>query len=216
MRDPRTIADGCGDQHERPTRRFMDDTQNIAASWKPVLAQKRQAQIRRGPRTIRRIRWFASRSSSIDLLHSVRGDTVPPIRGKVFRWRPKHPDREWRKLMPRNNMSNNARFAEIAALAGDPARVGMLHALMDGRALTASELARVASVTPQTASEHLAKMAAAGLVQVEKQGRHRYHRLASPAVAQMMESIMLVASRLALDSASTRRPLSVGPRDAAL
>jgi len=143
---------------------------------------------------------------------SVRGDTVPPIRGKVFRWRPKHPDREWRKLVPRNNMSNNARFAEIAALAGDPARVGMLHALMDGRALTASELARVASVTPQTASEHLAKMAAAGLVQVEKQGRHRYHRLASPAVAQMMESIMLVASRL-----DTVRPAPVtGPRDAAL
>src|SRR6267154_6142811 len=125
---------------------------------------------------------------------SARGDTVPPIRGKVFRWRPKHPDGEWRKLMPRNNMSNNARFAEIAALAGDPARVGMLHALMDGRALTASELARVASVTPQTASEHLAKMAAAGLMQVEKQGRHRYHRLASPSVAKRMERSFLVVS----------------------
>jgi DNA-binding transcriptional ArsR family regulator len=109
-------------------------------------------------------------------------------------------------------MSNNARFAEIASLAGDPARVGMLHALMDGRALTASELARVASVTPQTASEHLAKMAAADLVKVQKQGRHRYYRLASPAVAQMMESIMLVASRL-----DTTRPAAItGPRDAAL
>jgi len=40
-------------------------------------------------------------------------------------------------------------FAEIAALAGDPARAGMLHALMDGRALTASELARTAGITPQ-------------------------------------------------------------------
>ena len=109
-------------------------------------------------------------------------------------------------------MANNARFAEVASLAGDPARVGMLHALMDGRALTASELARVACVTPQTASEHLAKMAAAGLVHVEKQGRHRYHRLASPAVAQMMESIMLVASRM-----EPLRPAPVtGPRDAAL
>src|SRR2546425_8527074 len=49
-----------------------------------VLVQKRQAQIRRGPRTVRRIRWFASRSSSIDPLHSVRGDTVPPIREKCF------------------------------------------------------------------------------------------------------------------------------------
>src|SRR6266403_3253033 len=109
---------------------------------------------------------------------SVRGVTVPPIRGKVFRWRPKHPDREWRKLMPRNNMSNNARFAEIAALAGDPARVGMLHALMDGRALTASELARTAGITPQTASGHLARLTTAGLLSRHCQGRHHYHRLA--------------------------------------
>ena len=42
-------------------------------------------------------------------------------------------------------MTSNAIFAEIAALAGDPARAGMLHALMDGRALTASELARMSS-----------------------------------------------------------------------
>ncbi len=43
-------------------------------------------------------------------------------------------------------MASNAVFAEIAALAGDPARAGMLHALMDGRALSASELARVAGI----------------------------------------------------------------------
>ena len=109
-------------------------------------------------------------------------------------------------------MTSNARFAEVAALAGDPTRAGMLHALMDGRALTASELARVADVTPQTASEHLARMAAAGLVQVEKQGRHRYHRLATLAVAQMMESIMQVASGL-----EAMRPApATGPRDTAL
>jgi DNA-binding transcriptional ArsR family regulator len=109
-------------------------------------------------------------------------------------------------------MASNAKFAEVAALAGDPARAGMLHALMDGRALTASELAQVGGVTPQTASGHLARMATAGLVKVEKQGRHRYHRLASPAVARMMESIMQVASGL-----DATRPAPVtGPRDAAL
>ncbi len=109
-------------------------------------------------------------------------------------------------------MASNAKFAEVAALAGDPARAGMLHALMDGRALTATELAQVAGITPQTASGHLGRMAAAGLVQVEKQGRHRYHRLASPAVARMMESIMQVASGL-----DGMRPAPVtGPRDAAL
>ena len=109
-------------------------------------------------------------------------------------------------------MASNAQFAEVAALAGDPARAGMLHALMDGRALTATELARVAGVAPQTASSHLARMITAGLLAVEKQGRHRYHRLATPAVARMMESIMQVAS----DLAPTRRTLTVGPRDAAL
>ena len=91
-------------------------------------------------------------------------------------------------------MTTNAKFAEVAALTGDPARAGMLQALMDGRALTASELARVASITPQTASGHLTRMTAAGLLSVEKQGRHRYHRLATPTVARMVESIMQVAS----------------------
>ncbi len=109
-------------------------------------------------------------------------------------------------------MASNVEFAEIAALAGDPGRAGMLHALMDGRALTASELARVAGITPQTASVHLARMAEAGLLSVVKQGRHRYHRLASATVARMMESIMEVAS----GAAAKRQPLSVGPRDAAL
>jgi DNA-binding transcriptional ArsR family regulator len=109
-------------------------------------------------------------------------------------------------------MTTTATFATIASLAGDPARAGMLHALMDGRALTASELARAAGVTAQTASGHLARMTAAGLVSVEKQGRHRYHRLASAAVAHMMESIMQVASTVA----PARPRLTVGPRDAAL
>ena len=109
-------------------------------------------------------------------------------------------------------MVSNATFARIAALAGDPARAGMLHALMDGRALTASELAGVAGITAQTASSHLARMTEVGLLTVEKQGRHRYHRLASPDVAHMMETIMQVASTLE----PSQRRLTVGPRDAAL
>ena len=109
-------------------------------------------------------------------------------------------------------MVSNNRFAEVAALVGDPARAGMLHALMDGRALTASELARTAGIAPQTASGHLARLSAAGILQIEKQGRHRYHRLASPAVAQMMESIMQVAANMM----PPRAKLWVGPRDLAL
>src|SRR3546814_13670855 len=72
----------------------------------------------------------------------------------------------------------------------------MLMALMDGRALTATELARVAGITPQTASGHLAQLTGAGLLAVERQGRHRYHRLASPAVAHMLEGIMSMANSL--------------------
>jgi DNA-binding transcriptional ArsR family regulator len=108
-------------------------------------------------------------------------------------------------------MPSNAMFAQVAALAGDPARAAMLHALMDGRALTASELARVAGVAAQTASGHLARMTAVGLLVPEKQGRHRYHRLSSLAVARMMESIMQVAADL-----EPKRQLTIGPRDQAL
>jgi len=111
-----------------------------------------------------------------------------------------------------NRMTSTALFAEIAALAGDPARAGMLHALMDGRALTATELAKVAGIAPQTASGHLARMTAVGVISVEKQGRHRYHRLAAPSVARMLESIMHVAAELG----PGRNGLSVGPKDAAL
>lgn len=107
-------------------------------------------------------------------------------------------------------MPSIAAFAGTAALVADPARAGMLAALMDGRALTAGEMARVAGITPQAASTHLARLAEAGLLAVARQGRHRYHRLASPAVAHMLEGIMAVAE---VPSAT---PPRTGPRDAAL
>jgi DNA-binding transcriptional ArsR family regulator len=85
-------------------------------------------------------------------------------------------------------------MAEIGALVGDPARANMLTALMNGESLTASDLAWHAGVTPQTASGHLARMTEAELIRVNAQGRHRYYKLASARVAQMLESIFLVAS----------------------
>jgi DNA-binding transcriptional ArsR family regulator len=111
-------------------------------------------------------------------------------------------------------MVSIAAFAETASLVGDPTRASMLEALLDGRALTASELARAAGITPQTASAHLARLTTAGLLTLERQGRHHYHRLASAEVAQMLEGIMVVAG--ADDAARKRRPVFVGPRDAAL
>src|SRR5881628_3696636 len=84
-------------------------------------------------------------------------------------------------------------IAEIAALVGDPARATMVSALLDGRALTASELALAAQIRPQTASTHLAKLTEAGLLSVVRNGRHRHFRLASPTVVDMIDGIVAVA-----------------------
>ena len=100
-------------------------------------------------------------------------------------------------------------IAEIAELVGEPARATMLSALLDGRALTATELAHAARVTPQTASTHLAKLAEAGLVAPIRDGRYRYFRLASPRVAQMLDGIMAVA----LEHRPRYRPLSRQARE---
>jgi DNA-binding transcriptional ArsR family regulator len=64
-------------------------------------------------------------------------------------------------------------MAEVAALVGDPARANILCALLDGRALTATELAFAAGVSPQTTSGHLGKLLAARVLLLMKQGRHR-------------------------------------------
>ncbi|MGH7048378.1 MAG: ArsR/SmtB family transcription factor [Stellaceae bacterium] len=90
-------------------------------------------------------------------------------------------------------MEDAPHIAEIAALAGDPARANMLSALMDGGSHSAGELAYRAHVSPQTASAHLTKLVAAGLLAGYRQGRNRYFRLASPDVARMLEQIMTVA-----------------------
>jgi DNA-binding transcriptional ArsR family regulator len=101
-------------------------------------------------------------------------------------------------------------IALIASLVGDPARANMLTALMSGRALTATELAHEAGVTPQTASSHLAKLQDGGLVATEKQGRHRYHRLTGPDVAVVLEGLMGLAARAGHLRTRT------GPKDPAL
>jgi DNA-binding transcriptional ArsR family regulator len=84
-------------------------------------------------------------------------------------------------------------LATVGALVGNPSRAAMLDALMTGRALTATELARTAGVSPATASEHLARLTDGGLVAVVSQGRHRYHRLASPEVGAVLEALSHVA-----------------------
>lgn len=87
-------------------------------------------------------------------------------------------------------MKEGPDIAQIGALIGDPARANMLAALTGGRALTATELAGVGGITLQTASTHLAKLEAGGLLAQRKQGRHRYFTLADEAVARLIESMM--------------------------
>jgi len=80
----------------------------------------------------------------------------------------------------------------------------MVSALLDGRALTASELAFAARITPQTASTHLTKLTEAGLLAVVRNGRHRYFRLASPTVVDMIDGIVAVALQRDRDTARYR------------
>jgi DNA-binding transcriptional ArsR family regulator len=101
-------------------------------------------------------------------------------------------------------------IAMVASLVGDPARANMLTALMTGRALTASELAYQAGITPQTASSHLGKLEAGGLIEPEKQGRHRYYRLTGPDVAGVLEGLAGLAAR------AGHMRLRTGPKDPAL
>ncbi len=105
------------------------------------------------------------------------------------------------------HISAMTNLATVAACAGDPARASMLQLLADGRAFTAGELSSVAGITAQTASGHLARMVDAGLLTVASQGRHRYYRLASPLVAQMLESMMVVAASNAVLTGPGNEPM---------
>ncbi len=107
-------------------------------------------------------------------------------------------------------MRQGPNITAIAALVGDNARGHALTLLMGGKALTATELADAAGVTRQTISTHLSQLVDGGLLAVEKQGRHRYFRLANAEVARMLETLMGVAI------GADVRAVSTGPRDPAL
>lgn len=91
-------------------------------------------------------------------------------------------------------MNSSPNIVEVATLIGDPSRVAMLLSLAGGVSLPASELARSARITPQTASSHLAKLVEGGLLISQSYGRHRYYRLASAEVAHALEALHAIAS----------------------
>jgi DNA-binding transcriptional ArsR family regulator len=94
--------------------------------------------------------------------------------------------------------------ATVGELFGDPARAAILIALLDGRARTAGELALAGNISAQSASGHLAKLTAGGLLAVRSQGRHRYYELASADVAHALEAAGSLAARRANSAGANR------------
>ena len=91
------------------------------------------------------------------------------------------------------SMRGEPDVASVAALIGDPSRAAMLTVLADGRALPAGELAAVAGLSLSGASAQLARLTQGGLLTMEREGRHRYYRLAGPQVAAALEGLALLA-----------------------
>jgi len=124
----------------------------------------------------------------------------------TLRWRSK------RACVILSSMTGQTRGVDLAAagaLFGDPARAAMLTALADGRALPAGELARQAGVSPATATAHLRRLVEGGLVRVRVQGRHRYHELAGPHVATVLEALAQVAPEVPLRTLRQHRDATV-------
>src|SRR3954463_6774576 len=90
-------------------------------------------------------------------------------------------------------MQGDTDIAALAAVLADPGRARILLALGDGRALPASVLADEAGVAASTAREHLKKLVGSGLLTAERHGRHRYFRIAGPAVGELLELLARVA-----------------------
>jgi len=98
------------------------------------------------------------------------------------------------------DLTYDSDIAAVATLLADRARAAMLTVLLDGRPLAAGELARVAGVSAQTASAHLAKLLDGGLVTVIKQGRHRYYSLKGPEIAQVIEALSTISPPIKVNS----------------
>ncbi|MEU9733207.1 winged helix-turn-helix domain-containing protein [Streptomyces sp. NPDC048002] len=101
-------------------------------------------------------------------------------------------------------------LARLAGLLADETRAACLLALLDGRAWTAGELARHAGVAASTLSEHLGKLVAGGLLTEERQGRHRYVRLADARAAQLVEDLASQVAPRAVAEPRNLRQASAG------
>lgn len=85
-------------------------------------------------------------------------------------------------------------ISQIATLLADPKRSAMIWALIDGTARAADELARMAGLTPSSASAHLSRLSSGGLLKLEARGRKRFFRLAAPEVGRAVEALACVSA----------------------
>ena len=108
-------------------------------------------------------------------------------------------------------MSESPNIAALAAPLADPVRAHMVTLLMDGRARTVTELAQATGLAKASASEQVANLVAAGFLTARRQGRHKYLTLAGPRIAQLVETMMTLASTPPADQGR-----AFGPRDPAL
>lgn len=100
-------------------------------------------------------------------------------------------------------------LADLAARLADRSRATMVVSLMDGSSRPGSELALLASLSAPSASMHLSKLVQGGVLSVRSQGRNKYYRIATPAMAHAIEALG-VASSIGIRDQSRRR-LFVNP-----
>jgi DNA-binding transcriptional ArsR family regulator len=98
-------------------------------------------------------------------------------------------------------------ISRLARTIGDMTRIRMLTLLMEGRALTAKELAYGAGVEPATATAHLRRLQDDDFVVSAAHGRNKYFQLASPEVARLVEALMVVAPTLKPNSGQQGQPI---------
>jgi DNA-binding transcriptional ArsR family regulator len=106
-------------------------------------------------------------------------------------------------------MDETSKLAELAAQLADRSRTTMVLSLMDGSSRPAGELALLANLSAPSASMHLAKLVRAGILSVRSQGRNKYYRITTPAMAHAIEALG-VASSLTIHG-KTERTLFANP-----
>jgi DNA-binding transcriptional ArsR family regulator len=103
-------------------------------------------------------------------------------------------------------MATTQAAVHVAAALADPARLGLLAALLEGEA-TVSELAARAGLPQPRVSTHLARLRAAGLVVPVAMGRHRAYRAAVSRVKPLLDALY------ATGPAAVARPSAAAGRE---